>query len=30
MLAGMPPPLQSQWNDEWEPAFDAFITEVRR
>ena len=30
MLAGMPPPLQSLWTDEWEPAFDAFITEVRR
>ena len=30
MLAGMPPPLQSQWTEEWGPAFDAFITEVRR
>jgi hemerythrin-like domain-containing protein len=30
MLAGMPPPLQSLWAEEWEPAFDAFITEVRR
>ena len=30
MLAGMPPPLQSRWTDEWEPAFDAFIAEVRR
>ncbi|MGD0392241.1 MAG: hemerythrin domain-containing protein [Acidimicrobiales bacterium] len=30
MLAGMPPPLRSQWTDEWEPAFAAFIAEVRR
>ncbi len=30
MLAGMPPPLQSLWNEQWGPAFDAFITEVRR
>jgi hemerythrin-like domain-containing protein len=30
MLAGMPPPLQALWADEWGPAFDAFIAEVRR
>ena len=30
MLAGMPPPLQSLWNEQWGPAFDAFIAEVRR
>ncbi len=29
MLAGMPPPLQQLWADEWEPAFNAFIAEVR-
>ena len=30
MLAGMPPPLQALWTDDWEPAFDTFIAEVRR
>lgn len=29
MLAGMPPPLQQLWTDEWEPAFNTFIAEVR-
>jgi hemerythrin-like domain-containing protein len=29
MLSGMPPPLQQQWADEWEPAFTSFIAEVR-
>ncbi len=29
MLAGMPPPLQAQWTDDWEPAFTTFIAEVR-
>jgi hemerythrin-like domain-containing protein len=29
MLAGMPPPLQQLWIDEWEPAFNTFIAEVR-
>jgi hypothetical protein len=29
MLAGMPPPLQSLWSEEWSPAFNAFIAEVR-
>ena len=30
MLAGMPAPLQSLWTEQWGPAFDAFIAEVRR
>jgi len=30
MLAGMPPPLQALWTDEWEPAFTTFIAEVRQ
>ncbi len=29
-LAGMPPPLQSLWTQEWEPAFNAFFAEVRQ
>jgi hypothetical protein len=29
MLAGMPPELQSRWTEQWEPAFVAFIAEVR-
>ncbi len=29
MLAGMPPPLQALWTEQWEPAFTSFITEVR-
>jgi hemerythrin-like domain-containing protein len=29
MLSGMPPPLQSLWTQEWEPAFNGFIAEVR-
>lgn len=28
-LAGMPPPLQQLWTDEWEPAFVVFIAQVR-
>jgi hemerythrin-like domain-containing protein len=30
MLSGMPPELQSLWTEQWEPAFNAFIAEVRR
>lgn len=30
MLSGMPPELQSLWTEQWGPAFDAFITEVRQ
>ncbi len=30
MLTGMPPELQSLWVRQWEPAFTAFIGEVRR
>jgi hypothetical protein len=30
MLAGMPPPVRTLWTNEWGPAFDAFIAEVRR
>jgi hemerythrin-like domain-containing protein len=29
MLARMPPPLQELWTEQWGPAFDAFIAEVR-
>ena len=28
-LAGMPPPLQQLWTDQWEPTFTSFIAEVR-
>ena len=28
-LAGMPPPLQQLWVNEWEPAFNGFIAQVR-
>ena len=28
-LAGMPPPLQQVWTDDWEPAFTGFMAEVR-
>lgn len=30
MLSGMPPELQSTWTEQWEPAFTAFIADVRR
>jgi hemerythrin-like domain-containing protein len=30
MLAGMPPQLQTVWTEQWEPAFTAFIGEVRQ
>ena len=30
MLSGMPPPLQTLWTDQWEPAYNAFIAEVRQ
>ena len=30
MLGGMPPELQSLWSQQWEPAFTAFIAEVRQ
>jgi hypothetical protein len=29
MLASMPPELQQVWNEQWGPAFEAFIAEVR-
>ena len=29
MLSGMPPEVQTLWSQQWEPAFAAFITEVR-
>ncbi len=29
MLSGMPPEVQTLWAQQWEPAFTAFITEVR-
>ena len=29
MLAGMPPEMQTLWTEEWEPAYNAFIAEVR-
>jgi hemerythrin-like domain-containing protein len=29
MLAGMPGPLQELWTNEWEPAFNAFMSQVR-
>ena len=30
MLAGMPPEMRAMWTEQMEPAFDAFITDVRR
>ena len=30
MLAGMPPEMQTMWTEQMEPAFDAFIADVRR
>jgi hemerythrin-like domain-containing protein len=30
MLAGMPPEMRTQWTEQMEPAFNAFIAEVRR
>lgn len=30
MLSSMPPPLQDLWVNQWGPAFDAFIADVRR
>ena len=30
MLAGMPPDMRTMWTEQMEPAFNAFITEVRR
>jgi hypothetical protein len=30
MLAGMPPEMRTMWTEQMEPAFDAFIAEVRR
>jgi hypothetical protein len=29
MLSGMPPQLQVVWTEQWEPAFNSFIAEVR-
>jgi hypothetical protein len=29
MLEGMPPPVRDMWTNEWEPAFNAFMSEVR-
>jgi Hemerythrin HHE cation binding domain len=29
MLEGMPPPVQAMWIEQWQPAFNAFIAEVR-
>jgi hypothetical protein len=30
MLAGMPPEMQTMWREQMEPAFNAFIAEVRQ
>jgi hemerythrin-like domain-containing protein len=30
MLAGMPPEMRTMWTDQMEPAFNAFIADVRR
>jgi Hemerythrin HHE cation binding domain len=30
MLAGMPPEMQTMWTEQMEPAFNAFIAQVRR
>ena len=30
MLDGMPPEMRTMWTEQWEPAFNAFIAEVRR
>jgi hemerythrin-like domain-containing protein len=29
MLSGMPPEVQTLWTEQWEPAFSAFIMDVR-
>ncbi len=29
MLSGMPPPVQTLWTEQWEPAFTSFMGEVR-
>jgi hemerythrin-like domain-containing protein len=29
MLSGMPPEVQTRWTEQWEPAFSAFIMDVR-
>ncbi len=29
MLSGMPPPVQTLWVEQWEPAFTSFMGEVR-
>jgi hypothetical protein len=30
MLAGMPSEMRTMWTEQMEPAFNAFIAEVRR
>ena len=30
MLAAMPPEVRTMWTEQWEPAFNSFIAEVRR
>jgi hypothetical protein len=30
MLAGMPPEVQTMWVEQWQPAFESFMAEVRR
>ena len=30
ILAGMPPEMRTAWTEQMEPAFNAFMTEVRR
>jgi hemerythrin-like domain-containing protein len=30
MLERMPPPVQEMWREQWEPAYNSFIAEVRR
>jgi len=30
MLANMPPPMRTMWTEQMEPAFNAFVAEVRR
>jgi hypothetical protein len=30
MLAGMPPEMRTMWTEQMEPAFNAFVAEVRR
>ncbi len=29
MLEGMPPEMRTVWSEQWEPAFEAFVAEVR-